>query len=79
MFYSGIDLHKDMCVIAALNQEGHLINQQKLANDEYTILNYFFTIGKRHRVVVKSTFNWYWPNDLLNAHSIDMNLENAKY
>jgi hypothetical protein len=46
MFYSGIDLHKDMCVIAALNQEGHLINQQKLANDEYTILNYFFTIGK---------------------------------
>jgi transposase len=79
MFYSGIDLHKNMSVITTIDKHGIIIKQEKLANDEYLILNYFFSIGKPHRAVVESTSNWYWLSDLLNNHHIEMILAHAKY
>jgi len=79
MFYSGIDLHKNMSVITTIDDNGIIIKQQKLANDEYLILNYFFSIGKQHRAVVESTSNWYWLCDLLNNHRIEIVLAHAKY
>lgn len=79
MFYSGIDLHKNMCFITTLDKEGNIIKQQKLPNDELTILNYFFTISKHHNTVVESTSNWYWLSDLLTNHGINMVLAHAKY
>ena len=79
MFYSGIDLHKNMSVITTIDEHGIIIKQEKLANDEYLILNYFFSIGKPHRAVVESTSNWYWLSDLLNNHNIEMILAHAKY
>jgi len=79
MFYSGIDLHKDMSFITTLDEQGTIVKQQKLPNDEHTILNYFFTIGKQHKAVVESTSNWYWLSDLLNDHGIEMILAHSKY
>lgn len=79
MFYSGIDLHKDMSFITTLNDEGNIVKQEKMPNDEYTILQYFFSIGKEHKAVVESTSNWYWLSDLLNDHSIEMILAHAKF
>jgi len=79
MFYSGIDLHRDMSMITTLNDEGIIIKQEKLPNDEHTILNYFYSIGKQHKAVVESTANWYWLSDLLNDHGIDLILAHAKY
>lgn len=79
MFYSGIDLHKNMSVITTIDDNGIIIKQEKLANDEYLILNYFFSIGKQHKAVVESTSNWYWLSDLLNNHGIVMILAHAKY
>jgi len=79
MFYSGIDLHKDMSFITTLDEQGSIIKQEKLPNDEQTILRYFFTIGKQHKAVVESTSNWYWLSDLLNDHGIEMILAHAKY
>lgn len=79
MFYSGIDLHKNMSVITTIDDNGIIIKQKKLANDEYLILNYFFSIGKQHRAVVESTSNWYWLCDLLNNHGIEIILAHAKY
>jgi transposase len=79
MFYSGIDLHKNMSVITTIDDNGTIIKQEKLTNDEYLILNYFFSIGKQHRAVVESTSNWYWLSDLLNNHNIEMILAHAKY
>jgi transposase len=79
MFYTGIDLHKDMSFITTLNEEGIIIKQHKLPNDEHTILNYFYSIGKQHKAVVECTSNWYWLSDLLNDHGIDLALAHAKY
>lgn len=64
MFYSGIDLHRDNSMITTINDSGTLVNQQKLPNDEVSILNYFFTMGNEHRAVVEATANWYWISDL---------------
>ena len=79
MFYSGIDLHKDNVTVTTVDDTGNILNQMKLPNEEYIILNYFFSIGKQHKAVVESTSNWYWLSDLLNDHGIDLTLAHAKY
>lgn len=79
MFYSGIDLHKNMSVISTIDENGRLIRQSKLANDNNTILRYFDAISKPHKAVVESTSNWYWLSDLLKDQGIDLLLAHAKY
>jgi transposase len=79
MFYSGIDLHKDNCVISTLNENGDMINQSKVSNHNTSILRYFNEIGKPHRAVVEATSSWYWLSDLLKDNGIEMVLAHAKY
>ncbi len=79
MFYSGIDLHKNMSFITTLDNEGNIVKQDKLPNDEHAILNYFYSIGKHHKVVVECIANWYWLSDLLSNHGIKLVLAHAKY
>jgi transposase len=79
MYYSGIDLHKDMCFITTIDESGIMLKQSKVPNDEHAILNYFFSLGKEHRTVVESTSNWYWLSDLLQNHGIEFILAHAKY
>ncbi len=72
MYYSGIDLHKDMCFITTIDESGYDCSKQsKVPNDDHAILNYFFSLGKDHRAVVESTSNWYWLSDLLKDHGIE--------
>lgn len=79
MLYSGIDLHRDNSMITTVDSTGKIINQQKLANDESSILDYFFSMGNQHRAVVETTSSWYWLSDLLTEHGIDLVLAHAKY
>ena len=79
MLYSGIDLHRDNSMITTINESGIIVKQQKLPNDEVSILNYFFSMGSEHRAVVEATANWYWLSDMLNDHGIDLVLAHAKY
>jgi transposase len=79
MLYSGIDLHRDNSMITTINDSGTIVNQQKLPNDEVSLLEYFFSMGNEHRAVVEATANWYWLSDLLNDHGIDLVLAHAKY
>jgi len=79
MYYSGIDLHKDMCFISTIDDSGVIVKQSKVPNTDLAILNHFFDIGKDHRAVVESTSNWYWLSDLLNNHGIELVLAHAKY
>ena len=58
MLYSGIDLHRDNSMITTINDSGAIINQQKLPNEEISLLKYFFSMGKEHRAVVEATANW---------------------
>jgi len=79
MLYSGIDLHKDNSVITTINEGGIIMRQEKLPNNEHSILNYFFSLGKEHKAVVESTSNWYWLSDLLNNHNVELKLAHAKF
>ena len=79
MLYSGIDLHKDNCVISTVNQNGEMIKQAKLPNHNNSIIRYFVDMGKQHKAVVESTSNWYWLSDLLKANGIEIMLAHAKY
>ena len=71
MFYSGIDLHKNKSFITTIDEDGIIINQAKLRNDEHVLLDYFFSLGNIHKAVVESTSNWYWLSDLLKDHQIE--------
>jgi len=79
MFYSGIDLHKDMSVITTINPEGTIVKQSKVPNTVCAILNYFNPLGLQQKAVVESTSNWYWIRDLLEKHHIEITLAHAKY
>jgi transposase len=79
MFYSGIDLHKDMSFITTISPSGQVLKQSKLPNTDYAIQNYFSQFAIQHKAVVESTSNWYWMADLLNSQNIDIVLAHAKY
>jgi len=79
MYYSGIDLHKDMSFITTISPSGQILKQSKLPNTQIAIQNYFSVFNDRHRAVVESTSNWYWLVDLLNSCNIDVVLAHAKY
>ncbi len=79
MFYSGIDLHKDNCFITTINDVGEVVQQERVPNAPDAILSYFAKIGSEHQTVVESTMGWYWLNDLLEAHGIELVLAHAKY
>ena len=67
MLYSGIDLHKNNSFITTINNDGIIVKQAKLPNDEHVILNYFFSIGNIHKAVVESTSNWYWLSETIKS------------
>jgi transposase len=79
MLHSGIDLHKDNCFITTVDDSGAIVKQQRLPNVPEIILAYFDALPGPHRAVVECTAGWYWLNDLLEAHGIELILAHAKY
>lgn len=79
MYYSGIDLHTDNCFICTLDDSGAVVRQARVENDDRVILSYFGGLPGSHRATVESTSGWYWLNDLLEQHQIQLTLAHAKY
>jgi len=79
MYYSGIDLHSDNCYITTIDDTGALVKQQRVENNDTLVLSYFHSLPGHHQAVVESTTGWYWLNDLLGDHGIDLVLAHAKY
>lgn len=79
MYYSGIDQHKIFSVITTVNDDGIIVKQAELKNNNFDILNYFASIGQDHLATVETTGGWYWMNDLLSSHGIKLKLAHAKY
>lgn len=79
MFYSGIDLHTDNCYITTVDEHGALVKQQRIENIAELVVDYFNTLPGLHSAVVESTSGWYWLNDLLEDHGIELVLAHAKY
>jgi transposase len=79
MYYSGIDLHSDNSYITTIDETGTVVKHQRLDNIDDCVINYFHSLPGTHQAVVESTTGWYWLNDLLNDHGIDLVLAHAKY
>ena len=68
MYYTGIDLHKKTSYLTTINEEGQVVKQANLINDESLILNYFTSQDGPTKVVIESTGSWYWLYDLLDGN-----------
>jgi transposase len=79
MYYSGIDLHADNCFITTLDDNGTVVKQQRVDNDDTLLMSYFNALNGPQQAVVESTTGWYWLNDLLEANGIQLTLAHAKY
>jgi transposase len=79
MYYSGIDLHSDNCYITTVDESGDVVKRQRVENSNELNLEYFHSLPGSHQAVVESTTGWYWLNDLLGDHGIELILAHAKY
>jgi transposase len=79
MYFTGIDLHKDNCFMTTINDAGKQVCRERLANAPDLIIAYFKSLDGPHRAVVECTAGWYWLNDLLERHGIELVLAHAKY
>ena len=78
MYYSGIDLHKDNSYITTLDRSGKIVKQERLVNDKEIIVDYFTSLGKKHKTTVETTSSWYWLSDALQENNIEVKLAHAK-
>ena len=79
MYYSGIDLHSDNSYITTVDENGSVVKRQRVENSNELVLDYFHSLPGPHQAVVESTTGWYWINDLLSDHNIELVLAHAKY
>lgn len=67
MFYSGIDLSARDSHICVVDEDLAILLQLKVANDLHSIALLLDPFKTHLKVVVESTFNWYWLVDGLQA------------
>jgi transposase len=72
MFYCGIDLSAITSHICVLDDSLSVHLQQKATNDLPLISNLLHTFKPDLKIVVESTFNWYWLVDGLQALGFDV-------
>jgi transposase len=78
--YVGIDVHKKMCQVAVLDEEGKLLDEIRFANDPEEIEAFAGKLTTFHdevKAVVESTGNlWIQIHDRLEEHGFDVALSN---
>ena len=79
MYYTGIDQQKHTSYLTTVDNQGVIIKQANLKNNNHDILNYFHQFGDQNIATVETTGGWYWISDLLKANNIDLKLAHAKY
>ena len=66
-FYCGIDLSARECHLCVIDERLKIILQQKLPNNLKQICALLAPYQADLKIVVESTFNWYWLIDGLQA------------
>ena len=66
-FYCGIDLSARVSQVCVINQQLTRLIDQKLPNDLDRIIRLLEPYRADLKIVVESTFNWYWLVDGLRA------------
>jgi hypothetical protein len=55
------------------------VKQERLHNSPDIILTYFDSLQGPHKAVGECTAGWYWLNDLLEPHGVELILAHAEY
>ena len=80
MKYVGIDVHKKMCQVAVLDEDGELLDEIRFRNDAEGIEDFAMkltTFRDEVKAVVESTGNlWIQIHDRLEAHGFNVALSN---
>jgi transposase len=71
-FYCGIDLSARDCHLCVIDEQLKVILRQKLRNDLKQICALLEPYKGRLKIVVESTFNWYWLIDGLQAAGFEV-------
>jgi len=62
-FYCGIDLSARDCHVCVIDEQLKVMVQQKLRNELPKIIQLLEPYKANLKIVVESTFNWYWLID----------------
>ena len=71
-FYCGIDLSARDCHVCVIDEQLKVMVQQKLRNELPKIVKLLEPYKANLKIVVESTFNWYWLIDGLQAEGFDV-------
>jgi len=71
-FYCGIDLSARDCHVCVIDEQLKIVVQQKLRNELAKICQLLGPYKANLKIVVESTFNWYWLIDGLQAEGFDV-------
>jgi len=71
-FYCGIDLSARDCHVCVIDQQLRVLVQQKLRNELPKICQLLEPYKANLKIVVESTFNWYWLIDGLQAGGFEV-------
>jgi len=71
-FYCGIDLSARDCHVCVIDEQLKIVVQQKLRNELVKICQLLGPYKANLKIVVESTFNWYWLVDGLQAEGFDV-------
>src|SRR5438876_11403419 len=66
-FYCGIDLSARDCHVCVIDEQLKIVIEQKLRNELAKICQLLEPYKAKLKIVVESTFNWYWLIDGLQA------------
>src|SRR5260370_14811697 len=71
-FYCGIDLSARDCHVCVIDEQLQIVVEQKLRNELTGICQLLAPYKGSLKIVVESTFNWYWLIDGLQAASFEV-------
>lgn len=78
MIHVGIDLHSRNMTLVGINDNGKLLDEQKLSNTPANLDQFFSPFTQPVQAVVECTSNWYWVSDWCNTHQVPLTLAHAK-
>jgi len=77
MWYTGIDQHKQFCVLTTYGAAGPRVKQARVPSVPLALQAYIAEFPGPHRAVVESTGAWYWLADTLATLGVDLVLAHA--
>jgi hypothetical protein len=77
MWHSGIDQHKQFCVITTYGAEGPRVKQARVASTPLELARYFAEFPGPHRAAVESSGGWYWLANTLAGLGVELVLAHA--